>query len=170
MHHYTEMSRASWGGLIPHPFAEGILITMDEIRNWEDRGNHTEDKVVHQQKGREHTHTQKNPLDGGKNDHKQGRPQGRCHRRSNRCCWNHKQFEYNEDDAQRNQEPSCPNHPPELKGDSVSHEHGLVQQVVNGSVLVIGHGSHDEAVITCQAKEEKHLYGSLRKKNGLAIW
>lgn len=71
-----------------------------------------------------------------------------------------RQFESNEDDAQRN----YPKGHHELKADLVGHKNGIAQWVVNGSVLVIRRGSHDEAVVGYQVKERKHLCGSLRRK------
>lgn len=60
-----------------------------------------------------------------------------------------RQVEHSDDDAQRNQEPSHPRGHQELKADLMGHQDLIVQWAVNGSVTVVRHGSHDEAVIGC---------------------
>ena len=56
-----------------------------------------------------------------------------------------------------------------MKADLLGHQDWIMQRVVDGSVTVIGHGRQDKAVIASQAKEEKHLSGTLRERDGLVL-
>lgn len=161
--HHSEVGGASGEGLIP-PLSRGHLHNCGHN---EDIGHHDEDTAARQHKGREpkNNHFVTGGVVTGKGDHRRDITEEVL----DGVGVTERQVEYNDDDAQRKQEANHPRGRDELKADLMGHQDGVVQWLVNGSVTVIGHGSHDEAVIGSQAKEDKHLRGTLRKRNGLAV-